>query len=198
MELFFDTETSGMAKWKRPYSDPSQPWVVQLGAIVSDKDVVYVEMNVLVCADGREIEDDAQRVHNIDVETANQLGLPEKLVASAFKELMYSVDLLVCHNFMFDSMLMAAMLNRNGYGVEAEYLMHEARFFCTMKESTDLCAIPSPYRAGSYKWPKLAELYNFLFNRPLVGAHDAMYDIRGTRECYYELIRRREDETDNG
>ena len=34
--FFTDTETSGMAQFKKPYSDPSQPWTVQIGGIVAE------------------------------------------------------------------------------------------------------------------------------------------------------------------
>ena len=57
--------------------------------------------------------------------------------------------------------------------------------FCTMKSSTNLCRLPGRY--GNFKWPKLTELYKFLFNEEMEGAHDAMVDVRATRKCYYRL-----------
>ena len=38
MELFFDTETTGLPKYKLPIDDPAQPMIVQLAAIMSDAD----------------------------------------------------------------------------------------------------------------------------------------------------------------
>jgi hypothetical protein len=60
--------------------------------------------------------------------------------------------------------------------------------FCTMEKSTNLVKLPGKY--GKYKWPKLVELYKFLFNEELTGAHDALVDILATRRCYYELLKR--------
>jgi len=60
-----------------------------------------------------------------------------------------------------------------------------------MKNSTNLCKIPRP--GGGLKWPKLQELYFFLFGETFVGAHDAAYDVKATRKCYYEIIKRRKE-----
>ena len=42
---------------------------------------------------------------------------------------------------------------------------------------------------GDYKWPKLIELYRHFFGRDFEGQHDALDDIRATRDCFWEMVR---------
>jgi hypothetical protein len=58
-----------------------------------------------------------------------------------------------------------------------------------MKSSTDYCKLPSKKR-GSYKNPKLNELYELLFEKTFENAHDAMADISATKDCFFELKKR--------
>jgi len=57
-----------------------------------------------------------------------------------------------------------------------------------MLKTTSLCKLPNKYGNG-YKWPKLSELHNFLFNEDFADAHDALGDIRATIKCFFELKR---------
>jgi DNA polymerase III subunit epsilon len=189
MELFFDTETSDLFKFGvQKYSDDNFPWVVQLGAVLAESEVIYAELNVIIQPEGREISDEAARVHQIDQDLAKQVGVWESDVASIMSSLIRRAETLVAHNYDFDSQMLAAMFKRNGPSSVVDALFGP-NSFCTMRETTDLCQLSGgPY--GQYKWPKLQELHQFLFNEPFVGAHDAMFDIRATMKCYYELKRR--------
>ena len=188
MELFFDTETSNKFNFKTAkYTDSDFPWVVQLGAVLAEDDIAYSEINVIIQPEGRSITEGAQRVHNISIETAEKTGIFENSIISVFQKLMNNAETLVAHNFAFDSQLMAAMFHRNGEKQVAKQLVEEIPYFCTMKGSTSLCKLPGVY---SWKWPKLSELYTFLFKEQMVGAHDAFYDIKATMRCYYELRRK--------
>jgi len=100
---------------------------------------------------------------------------------------MIKADTLVCHNFGFDSLMLKVAAHRSGMIGEVVLDTLEVKSnFCTMLKSTQLCKIPGPY---GYKWPKLEELYKFLFNKSFEGAHDALNDVLATRRCYYELKR---------
>lgn len=188
MELFFDTETSDKFDFKtQSYKDENFPWVVQIGAILANKGIVLGELNFIIHPDGRKISDNAVAVHNIPAELAKKSGIPERILADIFAVMMHISDTLIAHNFDFDSRTMAGVLYRQGLKGLAHSLAYDFPCFCTMKETTDLCKLPGPY---GWKWPKLSELYMFLFNESLVGAHDAMYDIRATMRCYYELKKR--------
>lgn len=188
MELFFDTETSDMYKWKLPPKDKSQPWIVQAGMILSTKDVIYAEANFVIQPVNREISIDAERVHNISIETAKQVGVPEEIMMRVFLAFAMSCDRIVCHNIDFDISMLRSVWLRNEKVKWGSFKSHikPKEMFCTMKETTDLCKLPG-WR-GEFKWPKLQELHEHLFNEPFIGAHDAMYDVRATRKCYYKLM----------
>ena len=53
-----------------------------------------------------------------------------------------------------------------------------------MKSTTNLCNIQGKYGP---KWPKLEELYNYLFNKNFQGAHRAINDVKACAECFIQL-----------
>lgn len=186
MELFFDTETSDKFDFKNPvYKSSRFPWCVQIGAVLAHEGIIYGEMNLLVKADGRIIADGAAAVHNITTEEADRYGISEKLMAKTFIAFVNNADRVVAHNYQFDSLIMASVLHRNGFELDALNLLDSKPWYCTMLGTTDLCKLPG--RFGKYKWPKLEELHKKLFGEGFSGAHDAMFDIKATMRCYYEL-----------
>jgi len=186
MELFFDTETSGVFNFKKPdHKATDFPWIVQVGAVLAEEGISYAELNVIIQPNGRTISEGAQKVHNIPVTLAERTGVSEHLAAHMMKELIQQANKLVCHNWQFDSRLVRGLFHRTSL---ADTLITNSKCYCTMLGTTALCKLPGRY--GKYKWPKLQELYQFLFNENFVGAHDAMFDIKATMKCYYELVRR--------
>jgi len=187
MELFFDTETSDMYKFKKPHDDPSQPWIVQLGFILSTRDAIYQEGNLLIKANGRSISPGAEAVHCISKETCELAGIEEKLVLELFAHLLISANLLVAHNIGFDTRVLRASV----YDLYDDILLQRIKgpegHFCTMMRGTNLCNLPGRY--GRPKWPKLQELHKFLFGEEFKDAHDALADVRATRRCYYEMTK---------
>lgn len=186
MELFFDTETSGMYKFKKPFDDPSQPWIVQIGFILSDRDIIYQEGNLLIHADKRSIEPDAESVHHISAKDSERSGLPEPLVMEVMMQLLRSADLIVCHNIGFDVKVLASNMSKY-YHKLPDKITNSKFHYCTMIKGTPLCKLPGKF--GNYKWPKLQELYMHLFGLELLGAHDALTDARATMSCYYEMTK---------
>jgi hypothetical protein len=63
-----------------------------------------------------------------------------------------------------------------------------------MLDTTRLCGIlhRNPRHAKDFKYPKLIELYQFLFDREPTGGnlHDASFDVDVTRECFFALMKR--------
>jgi hypothetical protein len=43
---------------------------------------------------------------------------------------------------------------------------------------------------GKYKFPKLSEMYEILFKRPILGHHNAQNDVVALERCYRELKKR--------
>lgn len=91
---------------------------------------------------------------------------------------LHEADFVIGHNVDFDKNMLQAEAKRHRIDFDFEGIMR----LDTMKSSTGL--IP-----GKKKRPKLQELYTFLFGKPFDGAHDAMADIRATKDCFLQLVK---------
>lgn len=182
MELFFDTETSGFINKKLPIDHPKQAWIMQIAFILSDEDRIYTEYSSLIKAEERTCHPKAEEVHKISIDECNKGGVSEINMLENIISRFFRADTIIAHNYSFDIMMLDQCFRRHGLDGRR---IRQIPSFCTMVNSTNLCEIPGRY--GKYKWPKLAELYKFLFDEELIGAHDALVDIRATRRCYYQM-----------
>jgi len=183
MYLFFDTETTGLPRnWKAPVTDTNNwPRMVQIAWILSDKNGNRIESKeYIIKPDGYNIPSDASRVHRITTQRAVDEGVNLLKVLKEFNELITKSDVIVAHNIDFDKMILGAEFVRNS--IKSEF--HFKPKLCTMKASTDYCRIPGNY---GYKWPKLSELHQVLFNEGFDEAHDASVDINATERCFWEM-----------
>ena len=189
--LFFDTETTGTPKnYKAPISDSyNWPRLVQLAWIMADKNGnVLKKKSLIIRPSGFSISEDAAAVHGITTEKAEREGVLLHDVLEEFEMDLSFAGQIVGHNIDFDQHIVGAELYR--LGMNSSTLMDKSST-CTMKSSTDFCAIPNPNPYfGGYKWPSLQELYCKLFGHEFSDAHDALADITATKECYFELKRR--------
>lgn len=176
MILFFDTETTGKADFNKPSSHTCQPRLVQLAALLFDLSGSPIHsLSSIVKPNGFNIPPEASKVHGISTEKANAVGLPSGIVLEIFESFLSMATMVVGHNVDYDVIVLERERGRS----------IDQPTFCTMKSSTDICKIPGPY---GFRWPKLSEVYKFAFNRELIGAHDALADIRATKEVYDWLM----------
>ena len=189
--LFFDTETTGVPiLYNAPVTNSSNwPRLVQLAWIMADKDGnVLKKKSVIIKPSGFTIPSDAAAVHGITTERAQREGQPLDTVMEEFMNDMQLAASVVGHNIDFDMHIVGAEL----YRLDMDYdLLMDKPCTCTMKSSTDFCAIPNPNTYfGGYKWPSLQELYRKLFGYEFTGAHGALADVTATKECFFELKRK--------
>lgn len=191
MIVFFDTETKNLPDFNKRARDPSQPHIVQLAAILTEDDGKVVEScNFLVKPDGWTIPQEAIDVHGITNEYATEKGHPEEQVVSHFYKLLKLSQLMVAHNIQFDKFLARIALRRYDIFTDAEdEWWKKFPQFCTMKATTDICKLPSQYGRG-FKWPKLSEAYQHIFQTELTGAHDALADVVACKDIYFWLKKR--------
>lgn len=192
MILIFDTETSGMPLWKEAADHPGQPRIVQLAALLCSDDLeIQDDLNVIVRPDGWTVQEGAARVHGISTERAMDEGRPIAEVMEAFEGLWDPAITVTAYNARFDLKMIRGERRRlgqpDGYGTKP--------VFDPMKACAPICAIPptpAMLRAGrGYpKTPKLSEAFEFLCSTPMLDAHDAMADVKATRE----VLRRLRDE----
>ena len=89
LALFYDIETNGMPDWKVPSDSEHQPHIVQIGALLVDRDTkeIVQSLNLIVRPDGWEITKELSDIHGITHEHALEVGLDENRVLNIFLEL---------------------------------------------------------------------------------------------------------------
>lgn len=127
--------------------------------------------------------------HGYETGINDLIGEPIEKVLTEWVEDYNQADLLLAHNLNFDKSVVSAELIRAGIRVKGNI-----PGFCTKLEGEEICKLPSQY-PGKYKWPRLEELYRHLFGKDFEGAHDALCDIIACKECYLEIMLRREYES---
>ena len=189
--LFFDTETSGFISKSKSFDDPSQAWCVQIGAILSTEKEIIKKLNVIIKANGREMNYHAEQIHGISVDFADEHGIKEFDAISQFAELMKDNPILVCHNFDFDWEFVYQLMQRNQEelsDIHRSVFYRDLPHICTMKDKKVKKYVNAKNVKGSLKFPKLIELHEKLFDAEFEDAHDAMADISATRKCFFKLI----------
>ena len=188
MYLIFDTETTGLPKlWNAPITDTDNwPRCVQIAwQRYDDMGKLLESQDYLVQPDGFNIPYDAEKIHGISTELAAQNGIPLVAVLEKFNIALSKAKFVVGHNVGFDNNIIGAEFHR----LQVENPLQKFPVLDTCTEHTaKLCQILGG-RGGKFKLPKLAELYQFLFEEAFEGAHNAAVDVEATTRCFLELLR---------
>jgi DNA polymerase-3 subunit alpha len=191
MYLIFDTETTGLPKrWDAPISDTDNwPRCIQIAWQLHDGMGNCIEhQDYLVQPDGFNIPYDAEKIHGISTDLAQQQGVPLAEVLAKFNAALAKTKFVVGQNVGFDLNIMGAEFHREGVANNLQEL--PVLDTCT-EHTANLCQLPGG-RYGRFKLPTLTELHEFLFNTPFAEAHNATADVEATTRCFLELIRREE------
>ena len=176
MELFLDFETTGFLGKGLPLDHPSQPHIVQIGAILRDDGLICAEVDALVeCP--IEVPEGARKIHGIDRNKTMRCGITITDALELMGVFIGKADLLVAHNASFDvDVLKCAFLKEN---LDIPNSVEFIRTFCTMKEMA---------AALDVRWPKLEDAYRIatMGNGKLESSrsHHAITDARRCIEIY--------------
>ncbi len=188
MYLIFDTETTGLPKkWAAPISDTDNwPRCIQIAWQLHDEMGNLVEHHdYLVQPDGFNIPYDAERIHGISTELAQEQGIQLSVMLEKFNIALSKTKYIVGQNVGFDINIMGCEFYREGI----ESPMSQIPILDTCTEVTAaLLKLPGG-RGGKFKLPTLTELHQYLFNEPFAEAHNATADVEATTRCFFELIR---------
>ncbi|MFK7781164.1 DNA polymerase III subunit alpha [Psychroserpens sp.] len=188
MYLIFDTETTGLPKrWDAPITDVDNwPRCIQIAWQLHDEMGNCIDhQDYLVQPDGFNIPYDAEKIHGISTELAQEQGVPLQEVLEKFKDALSKTKFVVGQNVKFDLNIMGAEFVREGLVNQLQEL--PVLDTCT-EHTAQLCKIPGG-RGGRFKLPTLTELHQFLFNKPFAEAHNATADVEATTRCFFELLR---------
>lgn len=184
--LIFDTETTGMVKWKEPAEHPGQPDLVQIAMMLVERDTWEVKSRVSLLvqlAAGASIEPEAEATHGISARDCEEYGVAPIVALSLFNQLCMRADVVVAHNLSFDQSIILTGLHRLG---NKPNRMEGKGLICTKEASTDVLKLPGKY--GKYKWPTLAEAYRHYTGLEIEGAHDALADTEACLAVYRALV----------
>jgi len=191
MYLIFDTETTGLPKrWNAPISDTENwPRAIQIAWQLHDAMGNCIEhQDYLIQPDGFNIPYDAEKIHGISTELAQEQGLPLAQVLEKFNEALSKSKFVVGQNVGFDLNIMGCEFYRE----DTVTKLLELPILDTCTEHTaELCKIPGG-RGGKFKLPTLTELHEYLFGEAFNEAHNATADVEATTRCFLELIRRKQ------
>ena len=194
MYLIFDTETTGLPRdYNAPVTDlDNWPRVVQLSwQLHAANGKLLSQHDYIIQPEGFTIPFNAEKVHGISTQRAQEEGLPLAEVLTAFRQDLARTQTVVGHNVDFDINITAAEFIRAGLcqsGDDNPVL--QSPKIDTKDASTDFCRIPGG-RGGKYKWPTLSELHEKLFGVRFDGAHNSAYDVDATARCFFGLIEHR-------
>tara|TARA_R110002073_G_scaffold159477_1_gene314778 strand:+ start:6256 stop:10635 length:4380 start_codon:yes stop_codon:yes gene_type:complete len=191
MYLVFDTETTGLPKrWDAPITDSDNwPRAIQIAWQLHDAMGNCIEhQDYLIQPDGFNIPYDAEKIHGISTELAQEKGLPLAEVLEKFNEALGKSKFVVGQNVGFDLNIMGCEFFREDTATK----LLELPILDTCTEHTaKLCKIPGG-RGGKFKLPTLTELHEYLFGEAFNEAHNATADVEATTRCFLELVRRKQ------
>ncbi len=189
MYLIFDTETTGLPKrWNAPISDTDNwPRAIQIAWQLHDEMGNLIEnQDYLIQPKGFNIPYDAEKIHGISTELAQEQGSSLEEVLSKFNIALSKTKFVVGQNVGFDINIMGAEYFR--LGIETDLTQLPVLDTCT-ETTAQLCQLPGG-RGGKFKLPTLTELHEHLFDSKFEEAHNATADVEATTRCFFELIRK--------
>lgn len=205
--VIFDTETSGLPARDRNSKGGIHPCpksfhlydgarIVQFAYLVMDmiSGKTLKEHSALVRPTGTwSMHPGAEETHGVSFSRALSDGLPLSDIMADFVPECERAEYIVCHNTAFDLSVILSEIYRDNAALGG-YLgtISSCRFLCTMQTMTAEMNLPYPNSKNRGKWPRLQELYSYLFEgEQFYGAHDALFDVRATSRCFIEIMRRR-------
>lgn len=183
--LFYDTETTGLFATRGSRHDTFErlPWLLQISAILYYEDGNEVRPPIDYYVERLNLKINNSDIHGITPDILKEKGKPIGHVLKKFEEICAEADLIVCHNYAFDSSVVRTELKRN----KIPDFLRKKPSFCTMTECSWLS------RAVS-----LQNLYFTLFGKKFDNHHNSLYDTKATADSFFEMIKKGWLEKRNG
>ena len=191
LKLLFDFDTSGIGDFKRQKA-------LQLAWQLCDSGMQTLETHSYYFNDITEWNTDFHK--DITVEFIKKNGQNPKLILNLFIThccIIFSNEgQLIAHNVSFDFQILKNEYKRNQLEINHfQNFTHEFQLkdlknilYCTMINTINLCGIPKTHGGGN-KFPKLSELYSFLYKKePDLKLHEASNDVEILKRCCCKLF----------
>ena len=185
--LVFDTEcTSLLPKIKNitKFNVKEFPHTVQMSWVVYDlelKKVIKTKDFIVKCP----VHILNSQIHGITDDISQEKGVDIGFVLGEFVEDFVNVDLLVAHNYSFDTKIIEAELFRLNKNKEIKW-MYDKDYYCTMMSTIQFCELEGKFYR-SFKYPTLQQLHIKLFNCEFSNSHNSLADSQSTLRCYLKF-----------
>ena len=187
--IIIDLETSGLPDKKRSgygyefYSprlikhyDNSR--IIEIAyAIIDNKKNILKKHSSLIIPDDFKIEN--TEFHGITEKMCKDEGVPMELLLKELKDdiMKYNVNTIISHNVKFDLNILISECYR--YLHTLGKILCKCNKFCTMENGCHIM--------GVRKWPRLEELYEYIFKKKIKQTHRALSDVEYCLECYIKM-----------
>ena len=140
------------------------------------------------------IPTESTNIHGITNEIAEENGINIRDAILRFAYFLDEADVIVAHNLNFDKRILEKEFERMGYPNCFNRPKGAHIVYDTMKEGKVMCNLVRITKRGYgfIKYPKLTELYNYLFKVKTncveyTNAHNAIFDVIMTLRCYLKM-----------
>lgn len=172
-----DIETTGFPQKKN--NEIIYPEILQIAWVLSNKEGIIIKKRSYI-VNSNFFQNNTSDILNIDFQVAKLVGYPIKDILKKLIEDLKISDYVVAHNLDFDIPILTYHINK----IYNNNPFKNKEMICTMKSTVDFCKIDNGY---GYKYPKLSELYDKLYNFKLNNSHNAEIDVLHTLKCFKKL-----------
>jgi len=178
--LAIDTETTGLP----PKPGDVWPFIVQFSYVYFDSESnELIEKDHILRVPG---DIPTSHIHGITKEMSDS-GIDFGETYASFCGYAETADIVIGHNIEFDLSMLQAECKRRALPFELPTVR-----YCTMRETRELVGIMNP--SGSFKYPKLSELYEHLFDEPPQNCHNALSDAYMSMRCFLKVVGKQESD----
>ena len=211
--LFFDTETNQFCPKNMNETSLQDVNVNILPHIVQFSYIIYefskkngrtckIVDHIIKLPEKIGITQECTDIHGITKKMSLEKGIPVDHVIMNFLYDFESVDFVIGHNLEFDLKMVLIELQRivkfnknigdtkmvDYYLDKIHKLTNYENYYCTMKESIELCKIERENSRGKYfKFPTLTELHEFCFSSSPSNLHNSLNDVAVGLRCFGKL-----------
>jgi len=187
--LFIDIETIGLPNrisFSEYYSpieithyDSSR--IIEIGYIICNNTEIIKKVDNLIKPNNFTINN--TNIHGITHEQAENEGKSISDVLDILYNDLDLVETVISHNSLFDINIILSECHRINHKLFNK--LNSKIIKCTMKLGKEFMK--------SEKYPKLTELYKFIFNQEIIQEHRALSDSIICKDCYYFIIKKNEN-----
>lgn len=194
MDFVFDVETTGLPKVTSSYINSHERYkdlkgfdnarLLSISWILVHNECPIEQAYFIVKPDDFNIGIDSIKIHGITMDTAMKEGISRQEIFNKMFIALNKCKTLVAHNIRFDVSIIASELYRYN-NIEGLNTFLSKQQICTMHKGKEVM--------GAKKYPKLSELFKYLYNEDIINAHNAQYDTLYCYKCFSKMFPKDKD-----